>query len=136
MGQPETLEQVTRDSAARLYPSLTNPHWLVLNKRREIFEDWIAKLPPGRLSVLDIGGRIQPYRALLEDRIERYIAADVRKTPLVNVLADGEQLPFANGRFDLVICTQVLQYVPEPGLLIREVARVLKPGAYFLLSVP
>jgi SAM-dependent methyltransferase len=136
MGQAETLEQVTRDGRDRLYPSLTNPHWLVLKKRREIFEDWIAKLPAGRLLVLDIGGRVQPYRPLLEDRLLNYISADIRKTPLVSVLAHGGQLPFADEQFDLVICTQVLQYVAEPGQLTREVARVLKQGAYFLLSVP
>jgi SAM-dependent methyltransferase len=136
MGQAETLEQVTRDGRERLHPSLTNPHWLVLKKRREIFEEWIAKLPPGRLRVLDLGGRIQPYRPLLEDRLLNYISADVRKTPLVSVLADGEQLPFGDGQFDLVICTQVLQYVAEPARITREVARVLRPGAYFFLSVP
>jgi SAM-dependent methyltransferase len=136
MGQAETLEQVTREGRERLYPSLTNPHWLVLKKRREIFEQWIAKLPPGRLRVLDIGGRIQPYRPLLEDRLLNYISADIRKTPLVSVLADGGQLPFGDGQFDLVICTQVLQYVAEPARITREVARVLRPGAYFFLSVP
>jgi len=136
MAQAETLEQVTRDGRDRLYPSLTNPHWLVLKKRREIFEEWIAKLPSGQLLVLDIGGRIQPYRPLLEGRLLNYISADVRSTPLVSVLADGGQLPFADAQFDLVICTQVLQYVPEPGQVTREVARVLKPGAHFFLSVP
>ena len=136
MGQAETLEHVTRDSRERLYPGLTNPHWLVLKKRREIFEDWIAKLPLGKLRVLDIGGRIQPYRTLLMDRILDFISTDLRKTPLVDVLAHGGQLPFADEQFDLVICTQVLQYVADPGQLTGEVARVLKPGAYFFLSVP
>ena len=136
MGQVETLEQVIREGKGRLYPGLTNPHWLVLRKRRKIFQDWIAKLPPGQLIVLDIGGRIQPYRPLLENRVAVYIATDVRQTPLVNVLARGEQLPFASNQFDLVICTQVLQYVPEPGAVVHEVARVLKAKGHFLLSVP
>lgn len=136
MGQPETLQQVTREGTARLHPHLTNPHWLVLKRRREIFEQWVAKLPPRKLFVLDLGGRIQPYRPLLEERLAGYIATDIRQTPLVNVLARGEQLPFASGHFDLVICTQVLQYVPEPGVVIREIARVLKPGGFLFLSVP
>jgi len=136
MEQPETVQQLIREGRGRLYPDLTNPHWLVLKKRREIFEHWVAKLSPGKLAVLDVGGRIQPYRPLLKHRLAGYIATDIRRAPLVNVLARGEQLPFANERFDLVICTQVLQYVPEPAVVIREIARVLKPGGYFFLSVP
>lgn len=136
MGQPDTVQQLIREGRGRLYPHLTNPHWLILRKRREIFERWVAKLPPGKLLVLDLGGRIQPYRPLLEKRLAGYIATDIRRTPLVNVLARGEQLPFGNERFDLVICTQVLQYVPEPGVVVREIARVLKPGGSFFLSVP
>jgi SAM-dependent methyltransferase len=136
MGQPETLEEVTRESRRRLSPSITDPHWLVLNKRREIFRERVERLLPGPLTVLDVGGRIQPYRPLVDSRLGAYIATDLRPTPLVNVMARGEQLPFPNEQFDLVICTQVLQYVPQPALVIAEVARVLKPGGYFFLSVP
>jgi hypothetical protein len=136
MGHVETLEQATREGRRRLYPGLSNPHWLVLKKRREIFQQMLGKLPPGKLLVLDIGGRIQPFRPLLEDRLGHYIAIDLRQTPLVSVLASGEQLPFGNDQFDLVICTQVLQYVPEPSSVILEVARVLKCRGYFFLSVP
>jgi len=72
----------------------------------------------------------------MESRLKAYIATDLRFTPLVDVLARAEQLPFPSEHFDLVICTQVLQYVPEPGLVTAEVARVLKPAGYFFLSVP
>ena len=136
MAQPETLEQVTREGRRRLSPGLTDPHWLVLNKRRQIFQERIERLPRGPLTVLDVGGRIQPYRSLMESRLKAYIATDLRFTPLVDVLARAEQLPFPSEHFDLVICTQVLQYVPEPGRVTAEIARVLKPAGYFFLSVP
>ena len=108
----------------------------MLRKRREIFQRWLEELPSRELVVLDIGGRLQPYRPLLTGRIRRYIAVDLRRTPLVDVIARGEQLPFPGDTFDLVICTQVLQYVPEPELLAQEIRRVLKPGGSLLLSVP
>jgi len=136
MGTVETLEQVAREGRRRLYPALTDPHWLVLKKRREIFQKWIGKLPAGPLLVLDVGGRIQPYRPLLESRLGGYIAVDLRRTPLVDLIASGENLPFSDQQFDLVICTQVFQYIPEPSVVVREVARVLKPGGYFFLSLP
>lgn len=132
----ETLDSVNREGRERLYPSLTNPSWLVLRRRREIFEKWLARLNARDLDVLDVGGRIQPYRPLLEGRLRRYVAVDLRRTPLVNIVARGEQIPLASEQFDLVICTQVLEYVPQPSAVIEEIRRVLKPGGSLLLSVP
>jgi SAM-dependent methyltransferase len=132
----DQLEQAIREGQLRLYPSLTNPHWLVLKKRREIFEKWIATLPQGDLLVLDIGGRIQPYRRLLTGRTGAYIGIDLRPSPLVGLVARGQELPFADNRFDLVLCTQMLQYTREPKAVVNEAIRVLKPGGAFFLSVP
>lgn len=132
----ETLDTVNREGRERLYPSLTNPSWLVLRRRREIFRKWLSQLEGRDLDVLDVGGRIQPYRPLLEGRLHRYVAVDLRRTPLVNIVAQGDQIPIANSQFDLVICTQVLEYVPQPGAVIAEIHRVLKPGGSVLLSVP
>jgi SAM-dependent methyltransferase len=132
----ETLDQVNREGNERLHPSLTNPSWLVLRRRREIFQKWLARLEGRQLGVLDVGGRIQPYRPLLEGRIRRYVGLDLHQTPLVNVVGRGEQIPLASGQFDLVICTQVLQYVFQPAAVIAEIHRVLRPGGCLLLSAP
>jgi SAM-dependent methyltransferase len=136
MESMETLEEVIREGRERLYPSLTNPSWLVLRKRREIFQKWLASLESRQLNVLDVGGRIQPYRPLLEGRLRHYVAVDLRRTPLVNVVARGEHLPIASSQFDLVICTQVLEYVADPRAAVAEFFRVLKPGGHLMLSVP
>ena len=132
----ETLESLNRDGRKRLYPSLTNPNWLVLRRRREIFRKWLTRISGKELDVLDVGGRLQPYRPLLEGRLRRYVAVDLRQTPLVTIVARGEQMPLASDQFDLVICTQVLEFIPEPGAVIAEIHRVLKPGGCLLLSVP
>lgn len=132
----ETLDLVNREGRERLHPSVRNPSWLVLRKRREIFRRWIERVEGRELRVLDVGGRIQPYRPLLEGRVRSYVAVDVRPTPLVDVVGRGEQIPLANERFDLAICTQVLEYVGDPAELIGEIRRVLKPGGWLLLSAP
>lgn len=132
----ETLEQVNTESAERLHPSITNPSWLVLTQRRKLFSGWLPHLPSRNLDVLDVGGRIQPYRPLLNGRLHTYLAVDMRASPLVQVIARAEQLPLRSDQFDLVICTQVLEYVPESRIAIAEIYRVLKPGGALLLSVP
>jgi SAM-dependent methyltransferase len=136
MPKDETLEQVQKQGRERLYPSLTNPSWLVLRKRRDLFRHWLQSVSGDALSVLDIGGRIQPYRVLLGERCNQYIAVDLQKTELVNVIGEAERLPFADEKFDVVLCTQVLEYIAEPKIAVMQMRRVLKPGGVLLLSAP
>jgi methionine biosynthesis protein MetW len=53
-------------------------------------------------------------------------------------LADLDRglLPYADGRFDLVTCLDVIEHVLDPAHLLREIARVLRPGGHCLLSTP
>src|ERR1700722_3069734 len=136
MAAQPTLDQVHREGRRRLHPSLRNPNWSVLRERRRIFQDGLGRMPEHNLSVLDVGGRLQPYRALLGARVSRYVAIDTQLTPLVNVAAAGEALPFRDEQFDFLICTQVLEYFPDPGQATREIWRVLRKGGVAFVSAP
>jgi SAM-dependent methyltransferase len=48
----------------------------------------------------------------------------------------GERLPFVDGAFDRVICTETLEHVDDDAVLARELVRVLKPGGILCVSVP
>jgi ubiquinone/menaquinone biosynthesis C-methylase UbiE len=48
--------------------------------------------------------------------------------------ADG--LPFANGAFDIVLCTEVLEHVPDPAAVIAELTRVAGPEGRVVVSIP
>lgn len=50
--------------------------------------------------------------------------------------SDAEALPFRDGVFDLVLCLQMLEHVPGPEHVVREITRVLKPGGWLFLSAP
>ena len=50
---------------------------------------------------------------------------------------DAEQgLPFPNHTFDIAICEQVLEHLEDPTPVIRDIARILKPGGLFIAGVP
>lgn len=47
---------------------------------------------------------------------------------------DAAPLPFADASFDAVTCIEALEFLPDPGLALREMARVLRPGGTLLVS--
>ncbi len=136
MPKPLTIEQVRTQSQERAAPSLRNPNWLVLRHRRRIFDVGMKRLPTSGLAVLDVGGRLQPYREVLGARVKTYLAVDPDANLLVSAAANAEALPFRDGQFDLVICTQVLEYVPQPARAVAEIKRVLREGGYAFISAP
>ena len=50
-------------------------------------------------------------------------------------VADGEHLPFPDNSFDLVFAHGVVQYTANPGQLVAEAHRVLKPGGEAIFQV-
>jgi len=50
--------------------------------------------------------------------------------------ADVTRLPFADACFDLVICSEVLEHIPDHRKAMQEIIRVLKPGSPLVVSVP
>ena len=121
---------------ACMNPKLTDPNYIVLSKRLEFFRSWIEKIPGNHLRILDVGGRVQPYRPLFSGRISEYITVDPQLTSSLDVVGIGESLPFQSESFDVVICTQVMEYVSNPFEVAGELHRVLKTDGFLLFSAP
>lgn len=50
--------------------------------------------------------------------------------------ADVTLLPFQEGAFDAVICSEVLEHIEDNRAAVRELMRVLKPGGRLVVTVP
>ncbi len=50
--------------------------------------------------------------------------------------ADVTALPFSDGAFDVVLCSEVLEHVEDDRRAVRELVRVLKPGGDLVVTVP
>ncbi len=56
--------------------------------------------------------------------------------PTAMVQADLMDLPFADDEFDIIICSHVLEHVPDDARALQEMRRVLRPDGWVLLAVP
>lgn len=94
---------------------------------------------------LDAGCGDGRYLAALADELpERVAGTDISERILETarehspraelVQANLEQLPFADGSFDLVLCTQVIEHVLDAPRAAAELARVLRSGGVLVLS--
>jgi ubiquinone/menaquinone biosynthesis C-methylase UbiE len=90
--------------------------------------------------VLDLGCGEQPYREVYGAHAERVVAVDIsrRGSESTDAFVRGSAvaIPFADSSFDFVLCSEVLEHVPDPRRAIGEIARVLRPGGRLVLTVP
>jgi demethylmenaquinone methyltransferase/2-methoxy-6-polyprenyl-1,4-benzoquinol methylase len=68
----------------------------------------------------------QSPQMLEEGRKRLVLAAATRKVRLQQ--GDARNLPFEDGQFDALTFTYLLRYVEDPPAVLRELARVVKPG--------
>jgi len=54
----------------------------------------------------------------------------------IDLVSDIEAIPAPDASFDAIICTEVLEHVPEPTHALDEFMRLLKPGGVLILTAP
>jgi SAM-dependent methyltransferase len=106
-----------------------------------LIDEHCGRLPrPAR--VLDVGCGRQPFRAHLEGLGCAYAGFDVQQTPEGTVEYLGaldEPLPAGladRGRFDFLLCTEVLEHVADWGAAFCNLATLARPGGRVLITCP
>ncbi len=105
---------------------------------------WVAEqargLAPGS-RVLDVGAGAGPYRTLFAHC--EYQAQDFAAEPStlgrytrLDYVSDIAAIPVPDSSFDAVLCTEVIEHVPDPVAALREMARVLRTGGRLILTAP
>jgi SAM-dependent methyltransferase len=107
-----------------------------------IWRDLKTVLPHSRGTILDVGCGAQPYRSLVP-RNTTYIGIDSvtsrnrfgYDSPDTRYFS-GDRWPVSDASVDLILCTEVLEHVPDPRQFLTEAFRCLIPGGTILLTVP
>jgi SAM-dependent methyltransferase len=91
--------------------------------------------------VVDVGCGDSPFKHLLGP-MAQYTGLDYNQSTDFKynrtdiVYFDGKTFPFKNESFNFVLCTEVLEHIPEPQLFIDEIFRILNADGKAILTVP
>ena len=97
-----------------------------------------AELPAGS-RLIDVGAGNSPYRELFDHL--QYESTDWEHSVhpgarAVDHVGPAHDLPVPDSSYDAVLCTQVLEHVPNPDAVVAEFYRILRPGGRLYLTVP
>jgi SAM-dependent methyltransferase len=99
-------------------------------------------------SVLEIGCGRGVFAAYLAGAGARVVAADFSPSAVAHaerriaplggtaIVADIQQIPFADASFDLVVSQETLEHVPRPEAGLAELVRVTRPGGRLIITGP
>jgi SAM-dependent methyltransferase len=100
-------------------------------------EEAAASLSEGA-TVLDAGAGHGPYKHHFS-KVE-YESADFcgidKEYGEITYICDLVDIPVEDSRYDLIFLSQVLEHIPEPKLVLKELYRILKSGGKLWLSAP
>jgi SAM-dependent methyltransferase len=114
---------------SRLDPKRTSVQYAVRRPLRE----WLRGQDVAGLRVIDVGCGDRPYDALFAGARE-VVGFDVPANAHADVHGSIDAIPVDDGSFDVVLCLQVLEHVPDPAAAVRELRRVVRPGGRVLLT--
>jgi SAM-dependent methyltransferase len=125
---------------SRLKPGIFQYDYLSLSALVADVETLIRQTAPlagsGAPIALDVGCGTSPYRRLVEDRgfVLKTIDIDAETSP--NYIGSIEETGLPDACVSLVICTQVLEHLIDPGRGLKEIFRILVPGGHLIASAP
>jgi SAM-dependent methyltransferase len=97
-------------------------------------------LAGGRRRILHIAPDLGLYLWLGRQAGVEYVGSDIdaaRYRHIENMhTADLTWMPFPDDDFDIVICSHVLEHVPDDAAAMHEILRILRPGGRALLLTP
>ncbi|WP_456376528.1 methyltransferase domain-containing protein [Lutibacter sp.] len=94
-------------------------------------------------TLLDIGCGKMPYKKMIqeESKIDMYTGVDIKndiyqRNVKPDFYWDGKKLPFENNKYSSGMLIEVLEHVPNPESVLKEINRVINNKGVLLITVP
>lgn len=126
---------------------------LTVGTKNEITRvNWIqqalARIPHG-LTILDAGAGESQFKKFCSHL--NYISQDFSEyqgtgnvglhtgswdISKIDIVSDITEIPLENNSVDAILCTEVLEHIPDPQAAIKEFSRLIKPNGFLILTSP
>ena len=113
----------------RFFEKLLRPPSPSYNYQKKFVRLWLNELISDKKRVIDVGSGSRQL-------VKEVINVDLQKLPKVNVVGDANFLPFKNESIDAILCSALLEHVPNPQKIITQSYRCLKPRGEIYFEVP
>lgn len=123
------------------YEPRARQEWFIVTRLAEAIPKAINAHARGG-QALDVGCGRQPFRTLLESRGLRYVGLDTQQNvdhTVAHVCPIDADLPaalLADGPFDFILCTEVMEHVADWQTAFANFLRLLAPGGRLLITCP
>ena len=118
-------------------------------KRRKWVINQLQSLPEG-IRLLDAGAGTQQFKqycdhlnyvsqdfaAYVPSDNESGLQNDKWDYGKLNIVSDITDIPEPDGSFDAILCSEVLEHLPDPNAALKEFARLLKKDGVLLITAP
>lgn len=120
-----------------------------LDNRKNWVEKTLKSLPKG-LKIIDVGAGECQYKVHCEHL--EYVSQDFNEyngigdsnglqtgkwdISRIDIVSDITMIPVETGSFDVVLCTEVLEHVPDPVSALNEMNRILKNNGLIIITAP
>ena len=92
----------------------------------------VTSIPPGEGQIVELGSGA----GFLSEHIAGLIASEIFFLNRMDVVLDGQQMPFANGSLKAIAMTNVLHHIPSSQHFFSEATRVIRPGGVISMIEP
>ncbi len=86
--------------------------------------------------ILDVGTGRKTTTYPFGYKFPDYVTFDLCEANEPDIVGDAASMSLEDGRFNCVLCNQLLEHVPDPSKVVNEIYRVLKDDGACILSVP
>jgi len=136
--QKETENFKKTINRQRIKPRIWDYSYFLLKNNFNVFKKFRSLIiQENRRKILDVGCGFKPWLEMFDKKKVEYIGVDFNKSiSLVDFVASSDKLPFADGEFDALIYSEVLEHVSDLQKTLNEMRRVAKNNALVFISSP
>jgi len=119
-------------------PRIHKGAYFVIKHLQKFIESSINQYVKAGSTIADVGCGEQPMRPLIKEKGGQYIGIDVSQNSQnnVDIVCSATSIELADNSVDNILCTEVIEHIPDIDKVFSELTRILRSDGYIILTCP